>query len=115
MMEPHRHSPLPRGLDADDADRLCAPFAVLSDPSRMRIVYALLEGGPMCVSDIAAAAGTGESATSHQLAKLRAAAVVRSERKGREIWYRVADAHIRLLLDVAADHYLPERAKETPS
>jgi len=106
MTTPHAHAPLPRGIDADAAARLAAPFAVLADPSRLRIVYGLVEGGPMCVSDIAAVAGTGESATSHQLAKLRSAGVVRSERKGREIWYQVADAHIRLLLDVAAEHYL---------
>jgi len=106
MTAPHAHAPLPRGIDADAAARLAAPFAVLADPSRLRIVYGLVEGGPMCVSDIAAVAGTGESATSHQLAKLRSAGVVRSERKGREIWYQVADAHIRLLLDVAAEHYL---------
>ncbi len=109
MTQPHLHSPLPRGIDAAQAERLAAPFALLADPSRLRIVYALVEGGPMCVSDVAAAAGSGDSATSHQLAKLKAAGVVRSERKGREIWYQVADAHIRLLLDVAAEHYLAER------
>ena len=109
MTEPHAHSPLPHGMDAESAARLAAPFALLSDPSRLRIVYALVDGGPMCVSDIATVASTGESATSHQLAKLRAAGVVRSERRGREIWYQVADAHIHLLLRVAAEHYLAER------
>jgi ArsR family transcriptional regulator, lead/cadmium/zinc/bismuth-responsive transcriptional repressor len=112
VTEPHLHAPLPQGIDADAAARLAAPFALLSDPSRLRIVYALVEGGPMCVSDIAAVAGMGESATSHQLAKLRGAGVVRSERRGREIWYQVADVHIRLLLDVAADHYLGESPAE---
>jgi DNA-binding transcriptional ArsR family regulator len=106
MTQPHLHSPLPAGIDPESAARLAAPFALLADPSRLRILYALVEGGAMCVSDIAAAAGTGESATSHQLAKLRAAGVVTSTRKGREIWYQIADAHIRLLLDVAAEHYL---------
>jgi DNA-binding transcriptional ArsR family regulator len=113
MTESHAHSPLPRGIGADDAARLTAPFALLADPSRLRILYALLEGGPMCVSDIAAAARTGESATSHQLAKLRAAGVVRSERRGREMWYQLADAHIRVLLDVAAEHYLAQHPVTT--
>lgn len=106
MTDAHLHSPLPRGIDAEAAERLAAPFALLADPSRLRIVYALAEGGPRCVQDVAASAELGESATSHQLAKLKAAGVVRSERKGREVWYRIADAHIRLLLDVAAEHYL---------
>ncbi len=97
--------PQPHALDI----RFAAPFALLADPSRLRIVYTLVEGGPMCVSGIDATAGSGESDTSNQLAKLRAAGVVRSERRGREIWYQLADAHIRLLLDVAAEHYLSER------
>lgn len=105
---PHRHSPLPRGVGGEAAETLARQFAVLSDPSRLRIVYALLEGGAMCVSDIAAAAGLGESATSHQLAKLRASGAVSSARRGREIWYRIADAHVRILLDVAAEHYVVE-------
>ncbi len=105
---PHLHSPLPTGVGTDAAVTLARQFAVLSDPSRLRIVYALLDGGSMCVSDIAATAGLGESATSHQLAKLRASGAVASERRGREIWYRIADAHVRLLLDVAAAHYLDE-------
>ncbi len=106
MTTPHEHSPLPVGISAEDAASLAAPFAVLADPSRLRIVYSLVEGGAMCVSDIATVAALGESATSHQLAKLRAAGVVRSERRGREIWYSLADSHVRLLLDLAAEHYL---------
>jgi DNA-binding transcriptional ArsR family regulator len=105
---PHLHAPLPRGVGREAADTLARRFAVLADPSRLRIVYALLEGGAMCVSDVAAAASLGESATSHQLAKLRSSGAVASERRGREIWYRIADAHVRLLLDVAAEHYLGE-------
>lgn len=104
--QPHRHSPLPKGMSLDAAARIAAPFALLGDPSRLRIVYALVEGGALCVSDIATVADMSESATSHQLAKLRGAGVVRSERRGREIWYAVADAHVRVLLDVAAEHYL---------
>lgn len=108
MTDAHLHSPLPRGITAADAELLAAPFALLSDPSRLRLVYALADGGSMCVSDLAAAVGAGDSATSHQLAKLRAAGVVRSERHGREIWYSLADSHVRLLLDVASEHYLAE-------
>lgn len=111
MNEPHLHHPLPAGITAHDAGQLAAPFALLADPSRLRIAYALAEGGPMCVSDLAAAVELGDSATSHQLAKLRATGVVRAERHGREIWYQLADAHIRLLLEVAAAHYLAEEPR----
>ncbi len=111
---PHLHSPLPRGMGGEASETLARQFAVLSDPSRLRIVYALLEGGAMCVSDVAATAGLGESATSHQLAKLRASGAVSSARRGREIWYRIADAHVRILLDAAAEHHIGEREVGKP-
>lgn len=110
MTQAHLHTPLPQGISAEEAERLARPFALLADPSRLRLVYALADGGSMCVSDLAAAVGAGDSGTSHQLAKLRAAGVVRSERHGREIWYSLADTHVRMLLDVAAEHYLAEDA-----
>jgi DNA-binding transcriptional ArsR family regulator len=47
-----------------------------------------------------------ESATSHQLRQLRLAGLVRARKQGREVFYRVADGHIRVLLDVAVEHYL---------
>lgn len=103
----HRHGPIPeRILAADDARQLAERFKLLSDPSRLRIVYALLEGGDLCVSDLAGLVEVSESATSHQLRQLRLAGLVRARKQGREVFYRVADSHVRLLLDVAVEHYL---------
>jgi len=103
----HRHGPAPeRILPADDARQLAERFKLLSDPSRLRIIYALLEGGDVCVSDLAELVEVSESATSHQLRQLRLAGLVRARKQGREVFYRVADSHVRLLLDVAAEHYL---------
>lgn len=70
------------------------------------MVYALLEAGDLCVSDLAALVESSESATSHQLRQLRLAGLVKARKQGREVFYRVADAHVRLLLDVAVEHYL---------
>lgn len=103
----HRHGPLPeRVLDLDDAQVLAERFKLLSDPSRLRIVYSLLEGGELCVSDLAELVEVSESATSHQLRQLRLAGLVKARKQGREVFYRVADSHVRLLLDVAVEHYL---------
>ena len=95
-----------RTLDPADAEELAARFKLLSDPGRLRIIYTLLEYGELRVGDIAEAVGVSDSATSHQLRQLRLAGLVRSRRRGREILYRVADTHVRLLLDVAVEHYL---------
>jgi len=103
----HAHSPLPdRVLDLDDAQHLAERFKLLSDPSRLRIVYALLDGGELCVRDLAGLVELSESATSHHLRQLRLVGLVKARKQGREVFYRIADSHVRLLLDVAVEHYL---------
>jgi DNA-binding transcriptional ArsR family regulator len=92
-------------LDEASASDLAERFKLLSDPHRLRIIYALVEGGELCVGAIAEAVGSSESATSHQLRNLRLAGFVRSRRHGREMFYSVADSHVRILLDVAVEHY----------
>jgi ArsR family transcriptional regulator, lead/cadmium/zinc/bismuth-responsive transcriptional repressor len=93
-------------LSAGQTEVLADRFKLLSDPGRLRIVYALLEAGELCVCDLAAAVEASESATSHQLRQMRLAGLVRSRKQGRTVYYRLADTHVRLLLDVAVEHYL---------
>ena len=94
-------SAVPRdGVIAELAD----VFALLADPGRVRLLTSLLEGGELCVCDLAAAAGMGESAVSHALRLLRAHRVVKVRRAGRMAYYSLTDGHVRLLLDVALQH-----------
>jgi ArsR family transcriptional regulator, lead/cadmium/zinc/bismuth-responsive transcriptional repressor len=80
-------------------------FALLGDPNRVRLLVALLEGEEMCVCDLAAAAGMTESAASHALRWLRAHRIVSAPRRqGRLMHYRLDDAHVRVLLDIALTH-----------
>jgi DNA-binding transcriptional ArsR family regulator len=79
-------------------------FGMLADPSRLRLLVALLEGGELCVCDLAAATRASESATSHSLRLLRAHRVVKVRRSGRMAYYSLLDGHVRLLLDVALEH-----------
>lgn len=99
-------------LTIDEAASLAERFQLLADPGRVRMVYALLEAGEMCVGDLAAAVEVSESATSHQLRQLRLAGLVRSRKDGRTVYYRVDDNHVRLLLDVAIEHYLHDHDRE---
>ncbi|WP_395104947.1 ArsR/SmtB family transcription factor [Actinomadura sp. SCN-SB] len=89
---------------ATEIDELSQVFGLLSDPGRLRVITALLEGGEMCVCDIAAACGHSESAVSHALRLLRAHRVVRVRRAGRRAYYRLDDSHVRMLLDMALAH-----------
>jgi DNA-binding transcriptional ArsR family regulator len=78
-------------------------FGLLSDPGRLRLLVALLDG-ELCVCDLAAVSGMSESAASHALRLLRAHRVVEVRRSGRMAYYRLADAHVRMLLDLAMAH-----------
>lgn len=83
---------------------LAAVFGLLSDPGRVRLLITLLEGGEVCVHDLAAATGQSESGVSHALRLLRAHRVVVARRSGRLALYRLADGHVRMLLDLALTH-----------
>ena len=114
LVDPERvESVRSRLLSQDDAYRLAERFRLLADPVRLRMVYSLLEAGELCVGDLAAVVGASESGTSHQLRQLRLAGLVRTRKQGRVVFYRVADTHVRLLLDVAVEHYLHDH--EGPS
>lgn len=73
-------------------------------PGRIALLVALLEGGEVCVCDLAATTGLSESVVSHALRLLRAHRVVAVRRDRRMAFYRLADAHVRLLLDVGLTH-----------
>ncbi len=89
----------------EDVEQAADVFALLGDPNRLRLLAALVEGGEMCVCDLAASAGMSESATSHAVRWLRAHRIVSSPRRqGRMMYYRLDDAHVRMLLDLALAH-----------
>ncbi len=90
--------------DLDEAAGLAELFRLLGDPTRVRILYALLEAGELCVCDIAEVVGATESKVSQAMRLLRGAGVVRNRRDGRNVYYRLDDAHVRLLLDLTREH-----------
>jgi DNA-binding transcriptional ArsR family regulator len=88
----------------DEAQRVAAVFRVLGDPSRCRLVYALLAAGEICVCDLAASLEMSESNVSHHLRVLRAHGLVRPRRQGKMVFYAPDDEHISLLLDITRGH-----------
>jgi ArsR family transcriptional regulator, lead/cadmium/zinc/bismuth-responsive transcriptional repressor len=91
-------------LGVDEAADLSEMFRLLGDPTRVRILFALLEAGELCVCDIAAVVETSETKVSQAMRLLRAAGVVRNRRDGRNVYYRLDDSHVRLLLDLSREH-----------
>ncbi|MEK7425570.1 MAG: metalloregulator ArsR/SmtB family transcription factor [Actinomycetota bacterium] len=88
----------------DETDRMAEWFRVLGDPTRTRLLYALLEVGELCVCDLSAVVGATESTVSHSLRWLRAAGIVRARRSGRMMYYSLDDEHVRMLLNLSREH-----------
>lgn len=90
--------------DTDELGRVAEMFKLLGDPTRCRILYALLAEPDLRVLDIAAGTGTSRTTVSAALRLLRTAGVVAGRREGRTVHYRVADEHVAELLTVAWQH-----------
>ncbi len=105
LVDPERVRSVQASLpDTDVVDELAEVFGLLSDPNRLRLLASMLEGGELCVCDLAAATGMAESTTSHALRLLRAHHAVKARRAGRMMHYSLRDGHVRMLLDVALEH-----------
>ncbi|WP_328989627.1 metalloregulator ArsR/SmtB family transcription factor [Kribbella sp. NBC_01245] len=104
LVDPERvaavHARMPSEQDVVDTADV---FSLLGDPRRLKLLVALLDG-ELCVCDLAALTGMSESATSHALRLLRAHRVVSVRRDGRMAYYRLDDAHVRMLVDLAVAH-----------
>ena len=93
-----------RLIGRSDATQAADLFKLLGDPGRVQMLCALLEAGELCVCDLAAVVDMAESSVSHSLRLLRTAGIVRHRRSGRQVFYSLDDAHVRLLLDVSIEH-----------
>jgi|SRR5437660_3525824 len=81
-------------------------FAILKDPTRLQVLYALLHAPAkeLCVCDLAAGLGRDDTTISHQLRLLRNQRVVTMRKEGRIVYYRLLDEHIRELLELVLSH-----------
>ena len=77
-------------------------FKALSEPSRIKILFAL-QAGELCVDHIVEAVGGNQSAVSHQLKTLKDNKIVKSRRDGKKILYAVSDGHVAAMLLLAKE------------
>lgn len=84
-------------LSPEQAGALATMFRVLGDTNRLCLIYACL-GDAVCVQDLASRLGLSSSLASHNLQILRAARLMRAERRGKRVFYAVDDEHIRDVL-----------------
>jgi transcriptional regulator, ArsR family len=74
-----------------------------SDGTRLRLLC-LLRDREVCVHELVEALDVSQSAVSHQLRVLRDARLVTHRRDGRHVYYRLADDHVREMLENALSH-----------
>jgi DNA-binding transcriptional ArsR family regulator len=78
-------------------------FKVLTDPTRLKILYAL-GAGELCVFDLSVSSGASVSSVSHHLAALKRVRLVKGRREGRIIYYSLDDEHVKSIIKYARDH-----------
>jgi DNA-binding transcriptional ArsR family regulator len=83
--------------------KLAATFKVLGDPTRTKIISALLQE-ELCVCDLASLIGISQSAISHQLRILRNMNLVKYRKDGRIAYYSLDDDHISSILTAGLKH-----------
>ena len=89
--------------DSETYLELAMLFKLFGDSTRVRLLHAL-EQHEMCVCDLAALLGVTKSAVSHQLKSLRLARLVTYRRDGQNVYYALADDHVKKILDMGYEH-----------
>ena len=90
-------------LDDTRVNSAVMSFALLADPTRVRLLWALRDTDAD-VTTLAQIAGCRPTVASQHLSKLRFAGLVEGKRDGRRVVYRLRGAHLRNLLSEALFH-----------
>jgi ArsR family transcriptional regulator, lead/cadmium/zinc/bismuth-responsive transcriptional repressor len=92
-------------ISLDTASDLASLFETLSDPTRVRIIAALIEG-EIGFSELVEQIGLTDSAVSHQLRGLRDKRLIRTRKQGRNVFVSIDDEHVVELFQRGLNHVL---------
>lgn len=90
-------------LDEESLLEMADFYKALSDSTRIKIIN-LLEKNELCVCDISSLINMTKSAVSHQLKYLREMNLVKTRKSGKEVWYSLADNHVKQVFDISLKH-----------
>lgn len=77
-------------------------FAALGDPTRLHLVHRLSAEGPLSITKLAERAEVTRQAVTKHLRLLEGARLVRSERKGREVIWRLEERRMEIAREYLA-------------
>jgi len=86
-----------RRLSDEQADLVAEVFRMLSDSTRVQLLWALADR-ELSVNELVERVGKPGPSVSQHLAKLRMARLVRTRREGTQVFYRLENEHVRQLL-----------------
>ena len=92
-------------IDEPTAAQVASLFEALSDPTRVRILSALVDGETN-VGDLVQRIGLTKSAISHQLRGLKDKRLIRSRKAGRHVYVSIDDEHVTDLFQRGLEHAL---------
>jgi len=95
-------------LDDETFQMISDNFKVLSDPTRLKILYALILK-EVCVCDLAAALEMTDSAISHQLRLLRHRNLVKFRKKGKMAYYSISDQRVIDMIQMESELIPPNK------
>ncbi|WP_419960097.1 ArsR/SmtB family transcription factor [Psychrobacillus sp. BM2] len=87
----------------------------LADETRLKIAYALTIEEELCVCDVGEIIGSSTATASHHLRFLRDLSLAKSQRKGKLVYYSLADHHVNELVKLAYEHAIEEGEKDGES
>src|SRR5215217_1975338 len=90
-------------LPPDKALRAATRARALSDPTRLTLAAALLEGGELCVCDLSWISERKQALVSHHLRTLRSEGLVSSRRAGKLVMYSLTGEGRSLLSAVLGE------------
>ncbi|GIP23156.1 metalloregulator ArsR/SmtB family transcription factor [Paenibacillus sp. J22TS3] len=90
-------------IDDQAAIQFAEWFKAFSDPTRVKIISALLKR-ELCVHDLTVLIEMGQSAVSHQLRYLRNLRIVKRRKVGKTVYYSLDDAHIEQIFLQTLQH-----------
>lgn len=79
--------------------RLAETAALIGDPARTAMLYAMMDGRAFTAGELASAAGVTPQTASGHLAQLLAAGMLAAEKQGRHRYFRLASAEIGGILE----------------
>ncbi|MBI4819984.1 MAG: helix-turn-helix transcriptional regulator [Deltaproteobacteria bacterium] len=98
-------------------------FRAITHEDRLMVLVALgrsegVDDSGVSVGELAELCGSEQSAMSHHLRRLRDAGLVRTSRRGKQVFYALRDRHVARIIEDALEHVAearPSRRKRAES